>query len=453
MKTVFRLTVTAVLCACAASGWAQDAAPDLQEPITLDQALEIAFRYNPNIRIAVDQVQRARGVVAEANANFMPKFNAEVVHIRQGPPISFTEPSVGTIDIVPGQNTMADAGVFLPIDISRKLGYTSDISKLQFQIDYLGLVAAAENLIFEVKGGYFQVLRAVGQQGVAQSAVDVAKRRLKDTQARFRAGAVAKFDVTRAEVDVANLNQILIQARTQVLKATTLFNSILGIDVNTPTRLVDTEIVVRDVPVDVPQRIGEAYAQRSEVKSADISIDLNKRNVRLQRTGILPSLGAAGIYNYDFGGSGFSSANESWSATLNLQIPIWDGGITKAKVEQAHADVQKSKDTLDQVKLRVGRQVRVAALNLEEAMERTRTTAEGVELAEETLRLATVRYDAGIAILVEVTDAESALTEAKFNLVQAQYDYALAVAELERATAAQPEIDKVQIIAAGLMRS
>ena len=454
MKTVFRLTVIVLLCGVAASGWAQDVTtPDQDEPITLDQALEIAFLNNPSIRIAADQVRKARGVVNEADANFMPRFNAEVVHTRQGPAISFSDPAFGTIDIVRDHNTLADASVFLPIDISKKLAFTSDMAKLQFQIDYLGLVSAAQNLIFEVKGGYFQVLRAIGQQGVAQSAVDVAERRLKDTRARYEAGDVAKFDVTRAEVEVSNLNQILIQARTQVRKAITRFNSILGIDVSTPTRLVETDIEVEDAQVDIPDYIEEAYARRAEVKSADFAVDLNRKNVRLQRTGIMPSMEAVGVYNYDLRVSGFSSANDSWSATVNLKIPIWDGGITKARVEQAHADVRKSQDTLDQVKLSVGRQVRIAALNLDEAIERTQTTAQAVELADETLRLATVRYDAGIAILVEVTDAESARNEANFNFVQAEYDYALAIAELERATATQPEVNKVQILAAGLMRS
>ena len=83
---------------------------------------------------------------------------------------------------------------------------------------------------------------------------------------------------------------------------------------------------------------------------------------------------------------------------------------------------------------------------LEEAAKRTRTTAESVALAEEALRLANVRYEAGIAVLVEVTNAESQLTQARFNEVNALYDYAIALADLQRATSSQPEIEKLRLV-------
>jgi len=71
-------------CACA---WAQPK-PDLTGPITVEQALKIAFDNNPDIKISADQVARGKGVVSEARARFMPRFNVGVTHIRQGPAIS-----------------------------------------------------------------------------------------------------------------------------------------------------------------------------------------------------------------------------------------------------------------------------------------------------------------------------------------------------------------------------
>jgi outer membrane protein TolC len=133
-------------------------------------------------------------------------------------------------------------------------------------------------------------------------------------------------------------------------------------------------------------------------------------------------------------------------ATLALSIPIWDGGITKARVAEANADLSKAADTLTQVKLGVSLEVRTAALNVQDSLDRVSTTAENVSLAVEALRLANVRYNAGISTLVEVLDAESALTQARFNNVNALYDYTTAVADLERATATQPEMAKLQLL-------
>ena len=106
--------------------------------------------------------------------------------------------------------------MLLPLDINGRITYTNRIARDQFQIDYLGMVHTSEQLIFDVKSAYYNLLRAQAQADVDQAAVDVAAARLKNTTSQFNAGTVPKFDVTRAEVDVANLNQTLIQGKTSV---------------------------------------------------------------------------------------------------------------------------------------------------------------------------------------------------------------------------------------------
>ena len=206
---------------------------------------------------------------------------------------------------------------------------------------------------------------------------------------------------------------------------------------------MDVPVSISDV--DIPASAKTAKAERPEVKAQRISIHLSKANVKLQRTGLLPSLGLNAAYNY-VTTQAFSNQNTSWTAVATLSMPIWDGGVTHARVDQAYGDLQVANATLDQVELVVSQEVSTAVLTLEEAAKRTKTTAESVALAEEALRLANVRYEAGIAVLVEVTNAESQLTQARFNLVNAEYDYAIALAELQRATATQPELAKLRLI-------
>jgi outer membrane protein TolC len=182
------------------------------------------------------------------------------------------------------------------------------------------------------------------------------------------------------------------------------------------------------------------------VNQALTQIEATKKAVKLESADLYPSMDLAGTYTHQTTPSGFSTSQDSWVALLTLRIPIWNGGITSAKVHQARADASKAQNTLTQVKQGVSLEVRTAALNLQEAVERVSTTAEGVTLAEESLRLATVRYNEGYSPLVEVSDAESALTEARFNYVQAKYDVSIAQAELERATATQPEAKKLELL-------
>ena len=433
---------------CATCGADQGTPADVGYRLTLEQALETAFKQNPDIKAALAQLNKARGGMGEAEANFNPKFNAEVTHLRQGPQVSFAVPGGPRVNIVQEHNTTAALSFMLPIDVSKKLSYVSDMARLQFQMDYLSLLAVSQKLIYDVKNAYYELLRAQAQAEVAQAAVEVAKARLKDANARFAAGTAPRFDVMRAEVDVANLNQQLIRAQSRVEIARAALNRVLGINVDTPTTIVQTDVAVdeKQSETDFQSALNEAYSKRRELKLAETAVDLAKQNVRLQRTGILPSLAANANYNYVFRVSGFSTSHESWTALLDLKIPIWDGGITKAKVDQANADAEKASENLQSAKLAVALDVKNATLALNDAVKRMATAAQNVQLAEEALRLANVRYNAGVSTMVELSDAELALTQAKTEYVNARYDYALALAALERATGNQPELNRLQLL-------
>ncbi len=422
--------------------------PKSTAPLTIDQALEIAFCNNPDLRIATDAVNRAIGVKAEARARFNPAFTSQIVQLYQGPSVSIAGSAMTggkATTITPPSQTSAQVSALLPLDIFGKLRYSSDIASDQFQISYLSLLRTSEQLVAQVKSNYYELLRACGQAETAQSAVDVATVRLKNTEARFAAGTVPRFDLTTAQVDLANLNQNLIAAQSRVNIAQANLNRVLGIAPESSTQVLKSPIAVDMSTVDIPLMTKTAQDQRPEVKIQKMNIALNKTNIALQRTEAKPSLGIGGNYNY-VSAQSFSATNFSYQVAATLTIPIWDGGVTKARVDQAYADLYSARDTLDQVQLSVGQEVSNAVLVLQEAAKRTKTTAENVDLAQEALRLANVRYEAGIAVLVEVTNAESQLTQALFNQVNAQYDYAIALAQLQRVTATQPELSKLRLI-------
>lgn len=440
MSRVYSAILACCLCACATvSGVpaAQDA------PITIDQAVEIAFANSPDIRIAADQVRKAGGAVREAKAAFRPTLNAAGTHARQGPKASVTLPEFGTVEIVPGSQTSFSASVQAPLDVFGRLPRVEEVTGGALRIEHLNFSNTAEQLILDVKAAFFNLLRAQGQEEVARAAVEAAAERLANTEARYRAGTVAKFDVTRAEVEVANLTQRLIETGAAVETARAALNRQMGIDTAAPTEVVAPQIALGPPEAPKPELVAQALERRPIVEIARAGVQVGESTVRLERMGRKPFLSAGGAYNFDAKTSGFSGSNESWRAMLELRIPVWDGGVTSARVEQAAAQTAAARDALRQVELGVALEVRTAALDLEQASRRAATTAKNVELAEEALRLANVRYEAGIATLVEVTDAESSLTQARVNLVNARYDHATALARLQRATSTQPEMARV----------
>jgi OMF family outer membrane factor len=331
----------------------------------------------------------------------------------------------------------------MPLDISHQLQYGKDIATYQYQSQYLAMVSTAEQLVLSVKSAYFDLLRAVGQRNVAQAAVDNAQAQLTQTTAKFDAGTIPAFDVTSAEVNLANLQQQLLVADNQVRIAQTAFNRVLGIDVNTPIQIRGVDITVTNDAIDIPQRIQEAYARRPEVQAAQLGITQAQTSVNLQSSAKYPTISIGTGPTYNFNSNGINPGL-SWQVSINASVPLYDGGQIRAKVRQAKADVQTSQETLLQTQLTVAQDVRTAALNVQQDAERTKTTARAVTLAEEAVNLAKLRYGAGLAVLVEVTNAETQLTQARNNAVNALYDYAVASAHLQRATSTQPELAALQ---------
>lgn len=422
--------------------------PDtLKKPITLDQALQIAFKNSPDIQAALSQVENYRGVVDQARAMFNPTFSVQASTTFQGPITTIQSTNGGSTSMIASPDKEASLSVTLPLDVSHQLKYSSDIAKYNFQIQYLSMVSVSEQLIVDVKNAYYELLRNCGQKAVAQAAVDSAGARLENIKAKFEEGAAPKYDVTSAEVELDNYNQELMTAQNNVNLAQASLNQILGVDVNYPTQIVSIDVPITINLVDIPKSVKTAYAHRPEVKAAQSQVTLSQTNVKLQRTGLLPSLSLSGGPNYDFTPTGYTSNNFSWSAGVILSMSIWDGGVTKAKVRQAKAGVQNSIATLNQQKLAVAKEVRQYALNLQNAALRTQTTAHAVSLAEDALSIANDRYNAGVAVLVEVTNAQSQLSQARFNYVDALYDYAIALAQLQRATSCQPELNQLQLLA------
>ncbi len=445
MKRFFRIAALAAILAVTPAAWADNTTiAKKSDPLTVDQALEIAFKNNPDLRIATDSVNKSKGIIEEAQARFNPSFSSQIVQLYQGPTVSM-QGGGQSITITPPSQKTAQVSLLLPLDISGKLRYSNSMAHDQFRISYLSLLTTSEQLVSQVKSRYYELLRACGQAETAQAAVDVAAVRLKNTEARYTEGAVPKFDLTTAQVDLANLTQNLIAAQSRVNIAQTNLNRVMGISSDSPTQVVKSDIAVDTYELNIPDAIATAKARRPEVKIQQTSVGLNKTNISLQRTGARPSLGISGSYDY-VSSQSFSSDNFSYTAAATLTVPIWDGGVTKAKVDQAYADLYTAQDTLEQTTQRISQEVSTAALVLVEAAKRTKTTAENVTLAEEALRLANVRYESGIAVLVEVTNAESQLTQARFNQVNALYDYAIATAELQRVTSTQPEMNKLCLL-------
>ena len=166
---------------------------------------------------------------------------------------------------------------------------------------------------------------------------------------------------------------------------------------------------------------------------ADANLAAAQKGIQLARRSSLPALNLSLGTQYSPNAAGFSPQTTSGSLVVGFSFPIFDGGVSRARVQQARADVgtaeTERRNTVDSVNL----EVRNAYLTLVQARDRVAVANQGLAEAQESFRLSRVRYNNGVSTLVEVSDAQAALTQAGQNQVNALYDYNNARASLDKA--------------------
>jgi len=340
----------------------------------------------------------------------------------------------------------------LPIDINGTIHAAASEAKFEELGYQLDVNRTRNQVISDVKGAFYDALRAQALVKVAEESVKNSQDRLKDAQDRLAARVVTKFDVLRAQTDVAAAQQQLIVARNTEKTDIAVLNSVIGIKVETSELITDQGAV--SVPgqpaTDVLQEGGkmgpefdsdltEALANRPELQEADAFEAAAKKGIEVARRTQLPSLNLSWSYLYAPNAGGSNPITHSWVAEALLSIPIFDGGFARARVKEAKgslagAEVNKRR-AIDQVTL----EAEQAYLAVNEAQQRVVVADATLTEAKEAFSLAQIRYRAGVTArtglspLLELSDAQVALTLAESNQVNALYDYNSAKARLDRA--------------------
>jgi outer membrane protein TolC len=474
------------------------------QPLTINDAVAIALATNPSLALAQENLLLAHGRTTETRAAFNPTVGATAsfTQLDQGSKVNFNNQSI-TI-------TNASQGAFgitatLPLDIAGLLRAATSQAQFQEIAARLDINRTRNQIVLDVKTAFYNVLRDEALVIVATQNLQNTLDNLSDAQKRLRAGTVARFDVIRAESDVANAQQQLIQARSNVSLATATLNSIIGINVNTPIQVsregagetppgvppLQITPETFGVPNAAPNRgpappapggspapgqgaqanpspaapqagnaqppkvgvaynplelgpaydavLAEALQTRPEILQGEANIAAAHRGVQLAWRSYLPSLNLSLSGSYQPLIAGFSPRTASGEFVASLSVPIWDGGVGAARVEQAHASVASAETNrrlaVDQVTL----EVRQAYLNLLQARDRVAVANAALASAQESFRLARVRYNAGVTSqagvspLLELSDAQNALTQAENNVVSALYDFNSGRAQLDKA--------------------
>jgi TolC family type I secretion outer membrane protein len=439
-KTLGRLVVTSLLIAATPAIGADHSAA-LPTTLTLPDCLDLALRQNPTILKSREEIRRTHGVIVEARSEAIPQVNASGQYQRidknaidsfpGGSGVFKNQEQPWTAQIEVSQLVYAGGRVFAAVRAA----------KLVDQIAALGFQKAVADTILSVRTDFYQILLNKAQVEVREQSVKLLEQQLHDAQSRFDVGAVPRFNVLRAEVELANAKPPLIRAQNDLRLSKESLVKLLAIDSKSQTNdftpiNFEGQLVYEHRAWELSTALQQALNRRPELLQAERQIGVAKANVQVASSGYKPE--ASVFANYGWRNSMFTNRldelRDGWTIGATMNWALFDGMLTHGKVTQARAQLQEANldyaDTRRQVEL----EVRQAYSDYLQTLELIEAQKKTVEEAEESLRLAEARFRAGTGTQLDVLSAQTALTDARSNEVQALHDYNVALATLERAT-------------------
>jgi outer membrane protein TolC len=458
------------------------------QPITLQQALNLAEKNNRDLAIARLQIEGGRSAVRETEASLYPTLDLQSIFSRSqsaGNEISVQAGRIRAIRAAGGQRSVAEASS--PFNPNAGAAFrldgntTSTVFDTTLQLNYniftsgqrSGQIKAAkhqlrglelqyertfEQLIFDVTDDYYNLQDADEQVAINEAAVKSGQSNLKDAEAQERAGLGTKFDVLRAQVQLANNTQQLTNSKgtrdvrrrqlAQRLSLSEVVGVVTGEEVQKASILQPlTTPDGRLAPLE--NLIILAYNNRVELQEQLVQRDLNETQRKVALAALGPTVSLRGQYGVEKQfEQPVSGLADGYSLSVTAQWRLFDGGRARASAQQQSVNLLISEERFAQARNQVRFQVEQAHTNILANAASIETTEQAVKQAEEALRLAILRFQAGVGTQTDRINAESDLTRARGNRISAIIGYNRSLAQLRRAVSNTTSLPKYNKVAA-----
>ena len=426
----------------AALAGAENKAARSSRDLTLEQAVELAMRQNPQILKQKQEIERTRGAVIEVRAQALPRIAVGSNYLQRDPnlteriPLSTPQSDTEWNVTIKAQQLIYSGG---------QVGAALRAARIEQDSSLYALRDTIDQVIAQVRKQFYQVLLDRALITVQEESVRLLGNQLKDQQNRYEAGTVPRFNVLRAEVALANAQPDLIRARNNFDIAQLQLARTLGLEYETqrpgqsPLNAVGELLVVQRNPT-LKESVALARERRAFLKVQRQAILSEVEQIKVALAGYQPRINANGGYEIiskRFGAPSLIDNVNGWFVGASGDWNIWDGLETNGKVKQARARLESAKINYEDSVRQVELEVQQAYDQIQQAKKLMQSQLKNVEQAVEALRLASERLAAGAGTQLDVLDARTALTQAQTTELQARYDYNVALAEFDRATGAE----------------
>ena len=405
------------------------------EPWTLERALQQALSGNPDARLAQQRIVAAQAGLDQANAAFWPRVQLQSSYsASDNPMLAFGSilnqraynSSLNFNDVPTVDDLNARGLVTVPLYAGGKNTATRKAASANTEAAKQDNAAVQNALGYEVARAFYTVLKSRQFVRAAEAGVNSFEANLAVAKKRLDGGTLLKSGVLDIEVRLAQAREDLVRARNSNALATRALRNLLGIETG--------EFEVADSAPTTRSPDSGDFSGRPELTAASHRERAAQEQVTAAKGSYLPRVSAFGSLDYDYGWK-YENGGGSYTAGALMQWDVWDGKLTRAKVREANANLESSREERRKLRLALDLEVEQARLELKAANERLSVTDQAVAQATESASLTRARFEQELALPKDTIDAETALVAARVRRAEAEADRQIATAAVRKALA------------------
>ena len=389
--------------------------------LSLADAVEMALNQNTSILIKQKGEDTAAAVLRQARGN--KSFS-----------VSATGGLTGTKNSGTDRTDTGNIGLTAKLPIYSGGKYEAAIKSGEIGVQSAKLLTEREreDIRLSVVKAYYDALQAQKTVNVNQDTVDKYQAHLTNVEQLYSAGSKARIDVLRSSVELSNARQTLIKSQNTYEVDLANLRNILNMDRSEPLTLTD-DFSYSPFNREMGTCIDYAMDNRKDLLVDQYTLEQKKLAVKQAKAGYLPTLSMSVGTSLSDQYQPSTDHKQSYTAGLSASWDVFDSGVTRGQVDAAKTDeavaalnLQKDQEDIDYA-------VRQAYYNMREAEKRFNSTQDAVNQAQEDYFIAREKYRAGEGLMLDIIDAQLALSTAQLNYISAQYDYARYKATVENA--------------------
>ncbi|MBI4582822.1 MAG: TolC family protein [Planctomycetes bacterium] len=401
-------------------------------PLSLEAAVELAWKNNPDVLAAAERVNEARAAIDEAASNYWPVLQLiERFTITDQPSQAFANildqrRFKSTLDfndpgVVPNFRTGL-AGSITLYDGGRR---RARLRGARAQAESLEALEekVRRDLALEIARAWYLVHKARDTAATQEKSIDILSAHLKISEARLAAGAARRSDVLAVNVRLAESKEASITARNSAVRAEAALHLLLGLGIEEPIQLLPPPSPALQAPGKLEDLLAQARKHRLELAQSERDIAAARAKWIESHAGYQPEITLFGGFGFDDREPALGHANWLWG--VGFIESVFDALRTPNRVRQAKAGLKAALSAFRKAQLEVELEVKNSLLDAEEADAKHDVAAQAATLAEESLRLVEAEYQQGAATITRLLDAELSLTQARTRLLAAAHDRAL----------------------------